>query len=131
MEIAFASADANPNAIPLASCLVGQLMDVRFDAVVIGGGFYGCNLARFLSNRWQRVVVVEKEPELLTRASYVNQARIHSGYHYPRSFLTALRSFFNFPRFVKDESISQTVQPSLFSDWSPYSNGAERVLGLF
>ena len=77
-------------------------MDVRFDAVVIGGGFYGCNLARFLSKRWQRVVIVEKEPELLTRASYVNQARIHSGYHYPRSFLTALRSFFNFPRFVKD-----------------------------
>lgn len=38
----------------------------------------------------------------MTRASYHNQARIHNGYHYPRSVLTALRSRQSFPRFVKD-----------------------------
>jgi hypothetical protein len=36
------------------------------------------------------------------RASYHNQARIHNGYHYPRSFTTAYRSRVNLPRFVRD-----------------------------
>lgn len=38
----------------------------------------------------------------MTHASYNNQARMHNGYHYPRSVLTALRSRVSFPRFVKD-----------------------------
>src|SRR5262249_20953829 len=29
-------------------------------------------------------------------------ARVHNGYHYPRSVLTALRSRVNFPRFVEE-----------------------------
>ena len=51
------------------------------DAVVIGGGFYGGCLAAFLAERFRRVLLVEKEPDLLTRASFVNQARVHNGYH--------------------------------------------------
>ena len=35
-------------------------------------------------------------------APYVNQARVHNGYHYPRSILTALRSRVSFPRFCKE-----------------------------
>jgi glycine/D-amino acid oxidase-like deaminating enzyme len=73
-----------------------------FDAVVIGGGFYGCCLAVFLAEQGQRVALVEKQPEFLTRASFVNQARVHGGYHYPRSFMTAVRSAFHFPRFIVD-----------------------------
>ena len=38
----------------------------------------------------------------MTRATYHNQARVHNGYHYPRSVLTALRSRVSFPRFVQD-----------------------------
>jgi hypothetical protein len=52
--------------------------------------------------RGQRVAVVEREADLLQRASYNNQARVHNGYHYPRSLLTGLRSRINFPRFVED-----------------------------
>jgi L-2-hydroxyglutarate oxidase LhgO len=74
----------------------------RYDAIVIGGGFYGCSLALALASRFHRVAVLEQRPELMSRASYVNQARVHNGYHYPRSFLTALRSSVNFPRFVSD-----------------------------
>ena len=70
-----------------------------FDAIVIGGGFYGCCLASFLGEQRQNVLMVEREADILTRASFVNQARVHNGYHYPRSFLTAFRSFINFPRF--------------------------------
>ncbi|MCC6717874.1 MAG: FAD-binding oxidoreductase [Acetobacteraceae bacterium] len=62
------------------------------DALVIGGGFYGCCLAIHLRRRFGRVLLVEEADGLLTRASRVNQARLHNGYHYPRSFLTAARS---------------------------------------
>ncbi len=74
----------------------------RYDAIIIGGGFYGCCLALCLSHSAARVLIVEKEHDLLLRASFANQARVHNGYHYPRSFITALRSRVNFPRFVLD-----------------------------
>lgn len=74
------------------------------DAVVTGGGFYGCAIAIYLSTirGLRRVILLEREPELLIRASYNNQARVHNGYHYPRSFTTAFRSRVNLPRFVRD-----------------------------
>jgi glycine/D-amino acid oxidase-like deaminating enzyme len=74
------------------------------DTAVIGGGFFGCMLASELAGSGQRVILLEREADLLQRASYRNQARVHHGYHYPRSVLTALRSRFNFPRFVQDFS---------------------------
>jgi len=75
----------------------------EFDAIFVGGGFFGCTLALHLRmERGWRVLVVEREAELLTRASYNNQARVHNGYHYPRSLLTALRCRINYPRFVAD-----------------------------
>ena len=74
----------------------------EYETVVIGGGFYGCALANALAESRQQVVVLEAESEVISRASYVNQARVHNGYHYPRSYLTALRSAANFPRFVEE-----------------------------
>jgi glycine/D-amino acid oxidase-like deaminating enzyme len=74
----------------------------HYDAAIIGGGFFGCRLALALAETGARVVVLEREAELLQRASYRNQARVHQGYHYPRSVLTALRSRVNFPRFVEE-----------------------------
>ena len=75
-----------------------------YDAVIIGGGFYGAAIASYLStNRgFKKIALVEREAALLLRASYNNQARVHNGYHYPRSFTTAYRSRINLPRFVKD-----------------------------
>jgi len=74
----------------------------RWDALVTGGGFYGLYLAEFLAARLPRVLLCERGPDLMGRASYANQARVHNGYHYPRSVLTALRSRVNFPRFVAE-----------------------------
>jgi len=73
-----------------------------YDIAVIGGGFFGMNIAEYFALRGKRVVLLEKFDACMTRASYVNQARIHNGYHYPRSVLTAMRSRISFPRFVKD-----------------------------
>jgi glycine/D-amino acid oxidase-like deaminating enzyme len=74
----------------------------RFDAAVIGGGFFGCYFADHLARSGRSVVLLEREPQLMTRASLVNQARIHRGYHYPRSLLTGIRSAANYERFSRD-----------------------------
>ncbi len=74
----------------------------EYDAVIVGGGFYGCCLALTLRTRFRRILIVERESELLSRASYANQARVHNGYHYPRSLLTASRSAANYPLFKKE-----------------------------
>jgi glycine/D-amino acid oxidase-like deaminating enzyme len=74
------------------------------DALVIGGGFYGVSIASYLvlHRHLRSVRLVEREPLLLSRASYHNQARIHNGYHYPRSYVTAYRSRVNLPQFIAD-----------------------------
>ncbi|WML41234.1 FAD-dependent oxidoreductase [Neobacillus sp. OS1-2] len=74
----------------------------EYDVVIIGGGFYGCSLALQMKNYFSKVVVLEKETDLMQRASLINQARVHNGYHYPRNIITAYRSFINFPRFIEE-----------------------------
>jgi glycine/D-amino acid oxidase-like deaminating enzyme len=76
----------------------------NLDAVIVGGGFYGAAIAVYLAQqrKFSNVVLVEQCGALLQRASYNNQARVHNGYHYPRSFTTAFRSRINLPRFVQD-----------------------------
>lgn len=76
----------------------------ELSAIVIGGGFYGATIAIYLAKErgFKNVVVLERESDLMLRASYNNQARVHNGYHYPRSFTTAFRSRVNMPRFIRD-----------------------------
>lgn len=79
-------------------------MEKKYDTVIIGGGFYGMRIAQFLveSLGQKKVLIIEKESDTMQRASYNNQARVHNGYHYPRSVLTALRSRVNLPIFSKE-----------------------------
>jgi len=72
---------------------------MRVGALVIGGGFYGCCLAVFLRRRFEKVMLIDRAEQLLSRASRGNQARLHNGYHYPRSFVTAMRSRKNLDAF--------------------------------
>ena len=75
-----------------------------FEVAVVGGGLYGAMIALVMAKKYRKVILIEKFDGLLTRASYNNQARVHNGYHYPRSFLTALRSHANYSIFLNDFS---------------------------
>ncbi|MGF1449615.1 MAG: FAD-dependent oxidoreductase [Opitutales bacterium] len=71
-------------------------------SLIIGGGFFGLYVAEFLARRGHEVTLCELGEDFMQRASYTNQARVHNGYHYPRSVLTALRSRISFPRFTAE-----------------------------
>ena len=91
------------------------MMDIDYPHIIIGGGTYGCFAALKLAELYGggSVVIVEQEADIMLRASYNNQARVHNGYHYPRSLLTALRSRINAPRFLaefKDAIFSSSEQ---------------------
>lgn len=72
------------------------------DYLVIGAGFYGCSLALFLRSVSKRIIVVEAGGQPMNRASRVNQARVHTGFHYPRSVMTAIKSLVLHRRFASD-----------------------------
>ncbi len=69
---------------------------------IVGGGFFGLFLADYLAKNNHNVKIFEKESIPMLHASLNNQARVHNGYHYPRSVLTALRSRISFPRFIAE-----------------------------
>jgi hypothetical protein len=75
---------------------------LKYDKIIIGGGFYGLYSALFAGRRRNRVLLLEQESSPFTRASYANQARVHMGYHYPRSISTALKAKCYFDRFNHD-----------------------------
>lgn len=74
----------------------------QYDKVIIGAGLYGLYSALFCCERGQHVVVLECDETPFRRATYINQARVHQGYHYPRSISTAMKSAGYFERFNKD-----------------------------
>ena len=77
-------------------------MDKRYDKVIIGAGLYGLYAAKYCSDRGEKVLVLEYDEAPFQRATYINQARVHMGYHYPRSLTTAVKSAGYFRRFVED-----------------------------
>lgn len=55
---------------------------------VLGGGWYGCHLAVALLHAGHEVELHEIADRLFAGASGANPARLHQGFHYPRSRLT-------------------------------------------
>jgi hypothetical protein len=74
------------------------------DLLVIGAGIYGLYAATRFARQHplKRVAIVEIDSQIFARASWINQARVHNGYHYPRSLSTALKSAGYFKRFYND-----------------------------
>lgn len=74
------------------------------DKIIIGAGLYGLYSALYCAGKGQEIVVLEIDDAPFSRATYINQARVHMGYHYPRSLSTAQKSAGYFKRFVEDYS---------------------------
>lgn len=75
---------------------------MKFDKIIIGAGLYGLYSALYCAKKEQNILVLEYDDEPFKRATYINQARVHMGYHYPRSFSTAIKSAGYFNRFNED-----------------------------
>lgn len=86
----------------------------KYDFLIIGGGIFGSYAALYLAGKGAKVLLVEKEREMFKKASIVNQARLHSGYHYPRSVATALMSDDNKARFT------EAHRPFILFDFEKY-----------
>jgi glycine/D-amino acid oxidase-like deaminating enzyme len=69
---------------------------------VVGAGFFGVRLALLLARRGASVALVEREAGICARASWSNQARVHNGYHYPRSLSTANGAHRHYERFLRE-----------------------------
>ena len=74
----------------------------NYDKIIIGAGLYGLYSALYCAKKGEKVIVLEVDSEPFKRATYINQARVHMGYHYPRSISTALKSKKYFDRFLED-----------------------------
>lgn len=77
-------------------------MSTKYDKIIIGAGLYGLYSALMCGRKGQSILVLECDSEPFKRATYINQARVHQGYHYPRSISTAMKSAGYFERFNKD-----------------------------
>lgn len=78
-------------------------MKSEYDVIILGAGFYGLRIAQHLRERgFAKILILESQDKPMLRASYVNQARVHNGYHYPRSILTAFRSRLSSSRFIAE-----------------------------
>lgn len=75
---------------------------MTYDKIIIGAGLYGIYSALRCGERGERILVLERDAAPFMRATYINQARVHMGYHYPRSFSTAIKSAHYFDRFCRD-----------------------------
>lgn len=72
------------------------------DKVIFGAGIYGLYAALESAKNGEEVVVLEYDQAAFGRATFINQARVHNGYHYPRSFATAIQSKMYYNRFKED-----------------------------
>lgn len=95
-----------------------------YDKLIIGAGLYGLYSALFAAKRGEKVIVLEYDSEPFKRATYINQARVHMGYHYPRSYSTAIKSAGYFERFNEEyefcihNSFNQVYATSTNFSWT-------------
>ena len=74
---------------------------------IIGGGFYGCYIAKRLKEKFKSKIeihIFEKNKNLIQEAGKNNQYKLHLGFHYPRSIYTIKQTISGSKKFVKEFS---------------------------
>ncbi len=95
-----------------------------YNKIILGAGIYGLYSALKCGKQGQKVLVLERDAAPFMRATYINQARVHMGYHYPRSYSTAIKSANYFTRFCEDfdfclhRSFDQVYATSSHFSWT-------------
>lgn len=72
---------------------------------IIGGGFYGCYLAKKFKEKYKSKVqidIFEKNTKLIQEAGKNNQHKLHLGFHYPRSMSTIKQVINGSKKFTKE-----------------------------
>ena len=101
-----------------------------YNKIILGAGIYGMYAAKrtLEKNPNEKVLILEVENTYFNRGSYINQARLHNGYHYPRSYSTASKSAKYFDRFYNDfkEGINDNFKKvyAVAADYS-WANGEQ------
>ena len=54
---------------------------MKYDKIILGAGIYGLYAALFCGSRGEKILVIECDTKAFGRATYINQARVHMGYH--------------------------------------------------
>lgn len=101
---------------------------MHYDRIIFGAGLYGLYAAEKCGKNGERVLVLERDAAPFMRATYINQARVHMGYHYPRSYSTAIKSAHYFERFHRDFSFCEHTRfAQIYATGAQYSwtNAAE------
>jgi len=69
---------------------------------IIGAGWFGLHITRYLKNNNFDVTLLEKEDDILKGSSSKNQNRLHLGFHYSRNQKTRLKNFKNNKSFISE-----------------------------
>ncbi len=95
----------------------------KVDCIIIGAGIFGLYAALLLVKQGQKVAIIDKSIRPFSRASAINQARVHNGYHYPRSYDTAEKVADYYNRFVRDFDFA--INNSFEQIYAIASNGSK------
>jgi FAD dependent oxidoreductase len=103
-------------------------------ATVIGGGVFGCVIAIDLAHAGYQVALHEERYGILDGAVARCQARLHSGYHYPRSDRTAIAAQHDaavfrqrFPQAVRSTQHYYVIAPGSKTSPDDYTAFCDRV----
>ncbi|MEP6717130.1 MAG: FAD-dependent oxidoreductase [Terriglobia bacterium] len=103
-SISWPDGDTGSRIVEIASRAMPGPRKIRPRVAVIGGGIFGASCALEFAPHAE-VTLFERHSDLLLEASYQNQWRFHSGFHYPRS-----------PQTVQEIQSTRDVFYSVFGD---------------
>jgi hypothetical protein len=99
------------------------------NSIVIGGGLFGMYIAKRLLLEKHQVILIEQSNKMFNEASRVNQARLHLGFHYPRSPETARLCKSGYDSFVSE--FANTVNSSFKQIYMVSNNKSKTSFDIF